>query len=142
MKNRAKCKLCQSIIESFHEFDYVSCKCGQISITGGNIRLQTFAHDYKNFLRVDDENNEIVVSVEGDDKIKAIPVMGDGPGNTPISSIPGFENYGKPTKDDLLKELDAMIQTIESLPPNAMSTPINHYDFCSLLILLSAILKS
>jgi hypothetical protein len=123
MKNRAKCKLCSSIIESFHEFDYVSCKCGQISITGGQIRLQTFAHDYKNFLRVDDEGNEIIVSVEGEDKV--------------ISMLPNLLT----SRDDLIKELDAMIQTIEGLPQHAMTTPINHYDFCSLLILLSAILK-
>jgi hypothetical protein len=38
--------------------------------------------------------------------------------------------------------LDKMIEDIENLPEKAMLTPINHYDFCSLIILLSSIFKS
>ena len=55
MRNIAKCKLCSSIIESKHRHDYVSCLCGEISIDGGNDYHKCFAKDWRNFVRVDDE---------------------------------------------------------------------------------------
>jgi hypothetical protein len=48
----------------------------------------------------------------------------------------------KPNKKDLLNEIKEMIQSIEKLPPHAMIAPITHYDYWSMLLLLSAILKS
>ena len=38
MRNQAKCKKCKQIIESKTRHDFVSCKCGAISVDGG--------HDY------------------------------------------------------------------------------------------------
>lgn|SRR6185295_4891498 len=115
MKNRAKCKLCKSIIESFHDTDYVRCSCGEIYVDGGNA-FRCGATDWDNFLRVDEKGNEIAIKVEKN-----------------ISS--------KPTKHDLLKMLDEMITSYEGLPPQAMINPITHYDFLSALLLLSSILK-
>ncbi len=44
----------------------------------------------------------------------------------------------KLTKKELLQMLEEMIKNIENLPPNAMLTPVNHYDlFSSLLLVLS-----
>ena len=63
MRNRAKCKLCQSTIESFHPTDLVLCKCGEISVDAGE-GLKCAAKSWENFLRVDDEGNEIIVKVE------------------------------------------------------------------------------
>ena len=114
MINRAKCKLCESIIESFCEGDYVECKCGEIAVDGGD-KLRCSAKDFKNFLRVDDEGNEIVVHVR---------------------------EPGKQTKEDFLKMLEEMIKNIENLPTHAMTAPINHYDFVATLILLLNIFKS
>ena len=34
-RNRAKCKKCQDVIESKHRHDFVTCKCGSISLDGG-----------------------------------------------------------------------------------------------------------
>lgn len=34
--NRAKCLLCGDIVTSKHSHDYVTCKCGNLSIDGGN----------------------------------------------------------------------------------------------------------
>lgn len=119
MKNRAKCKLCKSIIESFHDTDYVECKCGEIAVSGNPASLYCSAKDWNNFMRIDDLGNEIIVKVK--------------------------ENSIEPeihTKSDLLRMLDTMIQNIESLPQEAMTSSINHYDFCSALILLSSILRS
>src|SRR5580692_543260 len=61
MRNSAKCRLCLDVLESFHQFDLVACKCGEISITGGNHGFGTSAKNYANFIRLDDENREIEV---------------------------------------------------------------------------------
>ncbi len=45
-------------------------------------------------------------------------------------------------KKELIDMLDEMVKNIESLPPHAMLASITHYDYCSLIILLSAIFKS
>lgn len=121
MKNRAKCKLCSSIIESFHSTDVVSCKCGEISVDGGDA-LYCYANDWKNFLRVDDNGNEIIVKVsETEDTLDP--------------------NY-KMTKKEMIEMLSLMATNIQKLPQNAMDLPITHYDFASLIILLSAIFES
>lgn len=121
MKNRAKCRLCKTIIESFHPTDYVSCKCGEISIDGGDALLCSYK-DISNFLRVDDEGNEIIVKEVRHNTLSE-------------------ETYSKPTKKDLLKILDEMITNIENLPAGAMNAPITHYDYVSGLLLLSAIFR-
>ncbi len=125
MKNRAKCKLCQSVIESFHATDYVICKCGEIAIDGGPDNYKVSATDFSNFLRVDDNDNEIIVKVqEKPEDVKQLDID------------------TKPSREDLLRMLDDMIKNIDDLPPQAKITAINHYDFGSLLSLLSLILKS
>ena len=127
VRNRAKCKLCKSIIESKHEFDYVTCGCNEISISGGQIRLECSANDWANFLRVDDLDNVIVpkiVDQNNHDKPKQ---------ETEIE---------KPTRKELLDLLHDMITRIEELPQQAMITPINHYDFLSALLLLLSILRA
>ena len=73
------------------------------------------ARDWANFLRVDDEGNEIV------------PTIQDKPNST--------------TKKDLIYALDELIRKIEEMPPNAMVTMINHYDYLTLLVWLSSWLR-
>ncbi len=113
MRNRAKCKKCEAIVESLSHKDICECKCGQISVSGGEL-LGCAAIDWSNFLRVDDENNVIKPTIKETPKV---------------------------TRNDLLEALDEMIKRIEAMPPNAMVVSINHYDFCSLLVLLSSIFK-
>lgn len=128
MKNRAKCKLCDDIIESTHQHDYVTCNCGEISVDGGNAYHRCRANNWENFLRVDDEGNIIIpkiVEKEEKPKEEALPL---------ISS--------KPSKQEMLEMLDEMIKRIQDLPMQAMYAPINHADFCSLLLLLSSILHA
>ena len=114
MRNRAKCKACDSVIESRFPNDEMSCKCGQISVSGGD-RLGCAALNWSNFLRVDDEGNVIVPTIT--DKAPA------------------------PTKEDFLDALNEMIKKIEAMPQQAMCVSINHYDYLSLLILLSSIFR-
>lgn len=123
MKNRAKCKLCQSTIESLHRTDYVSCKCGQIAVYGGPDLMQCSAIDWTNFLRVDDNGHEIVVTVKG---------IGES----------FLESKDVPATRDLVSILDQMIADIDRLPKHAMTSPITQMEYQVLLMILSAHFKS
>ncbi len=114
MRNRAKCKKCECIIESTMRKDEMHCQCGSISVSGGDL-MGCSATDWSLFLRVDDEGNIIV---------------------------PSIKETSKPTREDFLAALDEMIKRIEEMPKQAMVVAINHYDFVSLLILLSSIFRS
>ncbi len=126
MRNRAKCKLCQSIIESFHRYDNVSCKCGEIAIEGGQDYLRCSAKDWKNFLRIDDEGNEIVPTIKDKEEEKPNEVKSVAP----------------PTRKELLDMLDEMIASYERLPQNARTQSPTNYDLAAALLLLSSILRS
>lgn len=137
MRNRAKCRLCGDIIESYHKHDFVACSCKEISVDGGCDSPIGHAKNFINYLSIDDSGAEFPVEPleslesskkstkqeEKDEKIKE-------------------EEPEKPTRSDLLQELNLMIKNIENLPSHVMTLPINHYDFCSALLLLSAILRS
>lgn len=118
MKNRAKCKKCNSIIESLHRTDYQICICNEISVYGGPDLMQCGAVDWSNFVRIDDLGNEICVKVDEKPLEKHIE-----------------------SKSDLLKVVDDLVKTIENLPAKALNSPITHYDYLSLLMLLSKVLR-
>lgn len=40
LRNRARCKKCNAIIESKHRHDYVACPCGAIAVDGGRAYLK------------------------------------------------------------------------------------------------------
>ena len=123
-RNRAKCRLCGDVIESFHSTDYIMCKCGEISVADGQ-GMRCGAKDYKNFLRIDDDDQEIYVTLKESDSI--------------------LQDSDKPkslSRDDLLTMLKEMITHYESLPQNAMTAPVTHYDMLSVLMLVSALFKA
>lgn len=126
MRNRAKCKLCNDIIESKHEHDYVTCKCGEISVDGGTEYYKCLFKKHENFLRVDDEGNEIIIKYE--DKSKE-------------PNLKPLDIEKKLNRNDLLDMLSLMVEDIEKLPPHAMFAPVNHSDFAALILLLSSILR-
>lgn len=125
MRNKAKCKLCEGIIESYHSEDYVSCKCDQISVSGGSA-MYCAAKDFKNFVRVDVDGTEIMPTIletdssESQDKEQT---------STPIS------------KQQKLDMLQALIESIEKLPPHALYAPVTHHDLLTSLTLVSSILR-
>jgi hypothetical protein len=41
VKNAAQCAKCDSIVESKHRHDFVSCKCGAIFVDGGHEYLRS-----------------------------------------------------------------------------------------------------
>lgn len=144
MRNRAKCRLCNEMIESFHQFDLIACKCGEISITGGNTSFGTSAKDYANFIRIDDEDNEIEVKFvdKKEDGSSGFETNKEPP---PISHDCDNEKHedGKAiSKEEKIRMLDQMVKNIEALPERAMSLPVNHYDHYSALALIHSILAS
>lgn len=129
MRNRAKCKKCEDVIESFHRHDFVSCKCGEISVDGGQEYFRCLAKDWANFIRVDDENNEIPVKIVAEEQKK------------PLQTLQTEEPQSL-TLETRLSMLDEMIKSIERLPDYALDAPVNHYDYLAMLTLLREIFKS
>jgi len=121
MNNRAKCKLCNAIIESFHSTDYVICNCGEISVDGGPA-LKCAAKNWENFIRVDDNGNEIDVTVLDEKQVQ----KDDSPLKT------------KKEKIDLLKR---MIESYEALPPQAMFEPASNGDLLQVMMIVYSIVK-
>lgn len=102
--------------------DAVSCKCGEITIEGGNTKYLVAAKDLKNVLRIDDNDNEIIPKI----------IDSNEPVNTDV----------KPGKKELLEMLENSIKTYENLPPQAMTSHVTNYDLVSSLMLLLAILRA
>ena len=138
MRNRAKCKLCKSIIESFHIHDYVTCSCGQISVDGGNNYFRAAALDWVNFIRVDDEGNEIIVKIK--EKHEEPCINNDSLEEKTCTTIDASVN--KPNKKELLEMPDSMIKNIEELPKQALTLPITHYDHLASLMLIKSFMET
>jgi hypothetical protein len=134
MRNRAKCKLCSSIIESYHSTDYVECKCGEIGVFGGE-SLKCSAKNWDNFLRIDDADKLVAITV----KSSAEQQPGHESAENDADNNASNHINHKHSRKELLDMLRELIKNIEQLPAQAMTTPINHYDFNSLLILLFAL---
>ena len=128
-RNRAKCKLCESTIESFFATDYVSCTCGQIAVSGG-AAMHAFAQNFDNFLRIGDADEPIEVKYKekGQDDHADIK--------------PDKEPQSKPTRGEMIQMLDTMIASYENLPQSAMFQPTTHSDLLSVLLLVSSLFKS
>lgn len=133
MRNRAKCKLCESVIESLDQYDYVTCKCGEIAVDGGQSYCRCMAKDWNNFLRIDDEGNVVIPKIiEKGDKEKALDEL--------TSDAQSRGEYDKKlTRADMLDMLRQQIKSLEELPPQAMTCFVTNYDLLSLMMLLSAI---
>lgn len=122
--NKAKCQLCKSIIQSFHQHDYVSCSCGEISIDGGEQNYRAFAKDWTNFLRVDDKGNEVKVTVMEKQEQDHPP-----------------EEMKTITIEDQMQMLKDMVEAFKNLPEKAMTAPITHYDFYASISLIYALMR-
>lgn len=127
MKNRAKCKLCGSVIESFHPYDHVICKCGEIELNGGDA-LFAKARDFANFLRVDDHGNEIVVKY------------------TEPNSNHESDNQDNQFKEDIGKKelielIEKMMKDDEQLPSHVKSQPLYYYDLQRYMLVILNLFK-
>lgn len=116
MRNRAKCKLCQSIVESLSEQDYQLCECFEIAVDGGPEGMLAYAHSWENFIRLDDDDNEIIPKIVNKHEEKPQSKESD--------------------KEIITKTLETMIEAYENLPEAAMTMPITHYDMLTLLYMI------
>lgn len=126
MKNRAKCRLCSDIIESKEAHDHIICGCGEIAIEGGGQFFRQMAKKKENFIRLKDDNTELLVP----DKV-----------TTPTQTIIEELKMPTPTYEELFQILVDKSNAIEAMPDHAMHIAINHYDYGSLLLLLVALFK-
>lgn len=127
MRNRAKCRLCGDIVESFHPTDLCICKCGEIGVYGAEA-MYAQADNFENFLRVDDVGNEICVTYRG----KSDEEQGDQCPANPPKEI---------ARDELIYELDTMIENIKNLPEHAKFCPPTNRDLAAFMLVISNILK-
>lgn len=128
-KNKAKCAKCSSIIESFHNLDYVICECGEISLDGGEA-MKCYAKDFSNFIRIDENGNEIKPRIIEFNLLNKVN-----------NQLPVLKKDEPSEKEELLHTLDNLIATLDILPSNLMQNPVNHYDYYSLLLLFKSFLK-
>ncbi len=145
---KAKCKLCNNIIEIKNRTDMFSCPCGEITIDYITTQLHaSIKTDKTNLLFVDDEGNEILPK-ECFDKVEEVfsPITFNGPEDVAwidgrsIKEIAEEINMG--SRRELLSMLDAMILQIDSLPQPAKYAPVTHSDFSELLTLVAALFRS
>lgn len=134
MKNRAKCYKCKKIIESFTLHDYVYCECGEIGIAGGPYQLQTFAIDYANFMRVDDDDQEVTVTYLE----KAPSNQENSEKSEAAKSDDTPEKIDKiVAKEQIIEELKGLLDYIRAYPKNVYHGPCTNadlVDLCSLLL--------
>lgn len=116
MKNRAKCLKCKDVLESFHAYDYVECSCGEIGISGGTTSYEVFYKDLTNFARVNEKDEEVVVSEREKEEAKS--------------------PKGQSEKQ---RWIDEMIQMYENLPDEAKRQPVTHSDLEAVLLLMKRI---
>lgn len=121
MENRAKCKICKSVIQSYHAQDLVFCECGEIALDGGEA-MKVYANDFSNVIRVDDNGNEIIPKViEKEDEV--------------------IEVKEKVTKESLIGMLEEQVNAYERLPKDAYYSPVVVADLVSLMMILLSIFK-
>jgi hypothetical protein len=58
IRNAAQCAVCLDVIQSTHVHDYVSCKCNEISVDGGNRYLRRSANDINNLIELSISTND------------------------------------------------------------------------------------
>lgn len=56
--NKAKCLICNEVIESKHVHDYQTCKCGNLSVDGGLHYLKRAAKDFSKYEDLSDYEEE------------------------------------------------------------------------------------
>lgn len=124
MRNRAKCRLCGEVLESFHRHDYVECKCKEISIDGGADYFKCGARDWANFVRLDDTDNEVPIKVqEGNAEAKDAVLE-------PLAS-----------REEMLANLKTEIDAIEQLPEPALRMPVSQFELWKVMSMFYALMK-
>jgi hypothetical protein len=127
MRNRGKCKLCHTIIESFYMGHLDTCKCGAVSVFNGD-GMDMAPFNSPHFLRVDEVGNEIVVSYKEKD------AEGD--------QDKGEHNPNEPrSRADLIKDFENAIEYIDKAPDHEQYSFVTNAALCHYMKALVNILK-
>ena len=122
-RNTAKCKLCNQIIESYHSNDYCLCSCGEIYVDGGPFGMRCGARNWENFVRVDENGNEV------------IPKIVDPTDASIVADTTNGVKVGL-TFDDALEQLKHLETVYKDLPQQVLYSSLSHSDMSSVLTLL------
>ena len=60
-RNRAVCFICDTIIESKHVHDFVTCKCGNVSVDGGRDYIRRAFEDSSKFADMSEFEDETTI---------------------------------------------------------------------------------
>ncbi len=134
MRNRAKCKLCGDIIESAHRHDYQICSCEEIGVDGGNDYHKCSAKDWANFIRIDDDGNEIIPKIIDKTDTSSLHVESD---EVALEYNPTQEEK----HEKLCSMLKGVIDSYDNLPQHAKLAPITHYDLQAALLIIYEIVR-
>lgn len=132
--NKAKCRLCGDIIESFHRHDYVRCTCGEIAVDGGLDYMRCIAKDWSNFIRVDADGKEYEIILKNEE-------APTGQQETQTEPQPEQALEQPQLRENALILLQEMIKSYESLPHHAMHAPASNADIMSVLYLIGALFR-
>lgn len=130
MINRAKCKLCNKVIESHLPDEIIMCPCGTIGVADG-AAMRTYCKDNRYseyFARVDDMGHEIPVEY----RKEPTDVKGNESANEPI------EPSGR---DELIKRLEDNINNAIDRPDHVLESFVQTDYFLSFMVDLLNILK-
>lgn len=129
IRNTAKCKLCNDIIESYHSNDYSLCSCGEIYVDGGPLGMRCGARNWDNFVRIDNDGNIV------------IPKIVDPTDASLVTDTADDVAVGLTFNDalDQLKHLEAVYR---DLPQNVLYSSTSHSDMSSVLTLLVRVFDS
>lgn len=129
MKNRAKCKLCDEIIESLDKDKIIQCKCGEIAIDGGNEFYGAYAKDFVNFLRISEDGTVIEVKY-----VVKEP--------SPVIEQAEAPEQGRLTRKELLDILEENMKSVEKMPTHALAAPMTNYDYFAFGTLVLSIFRA
>lgn len=127
MKNRAKCRLCGSIIESYFDGDYVECKCGEIAVSGG-LGMHCHWRNAENLIRVDDDGNNIIPQY-----VDEVP--------EDAHDKKDHEHQKEIARDECIYILDQLIEHDSALPTNIQTSPALLCDLIKYALVISRALK-
>lgn len=123
MRNRAKCRLCGDILESFHEHDLVQCRCKEIAITGGNYKPHRMTRHAENFILINDDGKEEAFTPYEEKSLEQI------------------QEQKVMTKEEAIQELENMVKFMENMREQALYSHVTQCDLYRFMALLVFVLK-
>lgn len=130
--NRAKCALCNDIVQSCFSYDEAVCICGEVHVKGGELQgFKASSGNWANILVVDDVGNRICTDKDdgnGDNEEGARSEM-------PSQAVLGV------TKEELIDAFADNLASIEKLPNHVLDSFVTTRDFLNCMLIIVNILR-